>query len=47
MTVLKRYGKTILLIFALASCLFGAVRGEMQTVLQKAAAVCMECIGIG
>ena len=45
---MKREGlKYLLLLLALASCVFGAVRGESADVLQKAAAICLECCGIG
>lgn len=37
----------LFLIAALASCAFGAWRGESDTVLRKAANICMECIGLG
>lgn len=31
----------------LALMVFGACRGEMSVVLEKAVNICMECIGIG
>ncbi len=36
-------------VFCLGAVLLtlGIVRGEAQTVLQKAVIICMECIGIG
>lgn len=37
----------ILLLAAIASCVFGISRGEMKTVNKKATNICMECIGIG
>ena len=36
-----------LMILALSFSCFGIARGEMKTVYQKAANICMECIGIG
>ncbi|MBQ6568789.1 MAG: hypothetical protein IJL87_00880 [Clostridia bacterium] len=32
---------------AVAFCLYGAFRGEAEAVLRKAAAICLECCGIG
>jgi len=37
----------LLLILAMAACIFGIGRGELRTVYRKASAVCLECIGIG
>jgi hypothetical protein len=37
----------LLLALAILTCAFGIRRGEMKTVHRKAAAVCLECIGIG
>lgn len=42
-----RYLPLMILAAALVSCLYGALGGEAGIVLRKAAAVCMECIGIG
>ena len=41
--------KLTILLFAAAAlmCLYGAYSGEAETVYQKAANICMECIGIG
>ena len=43
----KEYLRWGILALALASCVFGALRGETADVLQKAAAICLECCGIG
>ncbi|MDO4355873.1 MAG: CD1871A family CXXC motif-containing protein [Clostridia bacterium] len=32
---------------SIAMMVFGAYRGEMETVLKKAVVLCLECIGIG
>ena len=37
----------ILAVLGLAIMGFGAYRGEMHVVLEKAVNICMECIGIG
>ena len=41
------YGRILLLSAAALLLIFGALRSEMQEVWQKAAAVCLECCGIG
>ena len=45
--IMNRYVKYIGFFLAAASCAFGVCRGEMLSVLQKAAAICLECCGIG
>jgi len=37
----------IVLLAAAASCIYGAMSGQMEAVLNKAAIICLECIGIG
>ncbi len=39
--------RALLLAAAAALIVFGLMNGEFQKVLQKAAAICLECIGIG
>ena len=42
-----KYIKYLLLAVSLGSLGYGLWRGEAALVLKKAAAICMECIGIG
>lgn len=45
---LLRYAVPAAIILAGAAFVFiGVMDGEFQTVLEKATAICMECIGIG
>lgn len=39
--------RLIVLCGALGSLIYGVCIGQMGAVLKKAAAICMECIGIG
>ena len=41
------YISILLLILSIASCIYGASRGEARTVNRKATNICMECIGVG
>ena len=43
----RGYLRYILLVLALALCVFGVSRGEMKQVWNKAATICLECCGIG
>ncbi len=42
-----QYVKYVILAAAVASMIFGIVRGEPAVVLKKATNICLECIGIG
>ena len=44
---ITKYLKYIVLAAAFISMAWGIYRGELETVFHKAAAICMECIGIG
>lgn len=37
----------VLMLASIALCAFGIWRGEVNTVLNKAVNICMECIGLG
>ncbi len=37
----------ILLVLAVAMCIYGALNGQAAAVWQKAVNICMECIGLG
>ena len=41
------YLRYAILLLAVGSCALGLWRGEAADVLQKAAALCLECCGIG
>ena len=45
---LKRYlVPALLILLGLGFVIYGATDGEAAAVLKKAAAICMECIGLG
>ncbi len=44
---MKKVLTLILLLLALAACIFGILRGEPKTVYRKGANICTECIGLG
>ena len=39
--------RLIILAAAAASCVYGALNGQADAVMRKAAEICMECCGIG
>ena len=43
----KEYLKYVILILAAAFIVYGIIRGEPADVFKKAAAICLECCGIG
>ena len=45
--VKKALSQAVLLISGAAMLGFGAMRGEVETVLSKAIKLCLECVGIG
>lgn len=47
MNIIKSKVKYIILIFAIALCVYGIYSGEMQVVLKKAVVICLECCGKG
>ena len=44
---MKRYLKYVILAAAAGALVLGIVSGEAEMVLEKATAICLECIGIG
>lgn len=46
-TFFEKYLKYAVLALAVVALGVGIYRGDMMAVLRKAAAICMECIGIG
>ncbi len=46
-SMMRAYGKYLIMICAVGFITFGVVRQEHKEVLQKAINVCLECIGVG
>lgn len=44
---MKNKIRLILLIVGVTFVIYGAYRGEVDTVLTKAVNICLECVGIG
>ena len=44
---MMKYLKYIILVLAVAFMAIGICHGDMVSVLRKAAAICLECCGIG
>lgn len=45
--VKKALSQVVLLVSGAVMLGFGAMRGEVETVLSKAIKLCLECVGIG
>lgn len=43
----KRFARAAIAAAACAFIVYGAARGEMEIVLNKAVNICLECIGLG
>ncbi|MDY3006378.1 MULTISPECIES: CD1871A family CXXC motif-containing protein [Anaerococcus] len=43
----KKYVQVFSLVLALVFIIYGAYRGEVDTVFSKAINLCLECVGIG
>ncbi len=43
----KALSQGVLLVVGVAMICYGAMRGEVESVLSKAIRLCLECVGIG